>query len=80
MRGKYKCNNYNIECRWKREILQPVETSPGDHPASYTRGTGSFPEVKRPEVGIEPPTPFSAEVKERVELYLYFPLSLHGLS
>jgi len=35
-------------------------------------GTGSFPEVKRPRRGVHHPLPSSAEVKERVELYLYF--------
>jgi hypothetical protein len=49
----------------------PVQTGPGAHPASYTLGTGSFPEVKRPGRGVDHPTPLSAEVKERVELYLY---------
>jgi hypothetical protein len=34
----------------------------GVHLAFYTMGTGSFLEVK-----------FSAEIKEIVELYLYFP-------
>jgi hypothetical protein len=34
-------------------------------------GTGSFPGVKRPERGVDHPSPSSAEVKERVELYLY---------
>ena len=36
-------------------------------------GTGSFPGVKRPVRGVEHPSPYSAEVKERVELYLYSP-------
>jgi hypothetical protein len=49
----------------------PVQTGPGAHPASYTMGTGSFPGVKRPGRGIDHPPPSSAEVKERVELYLY---------
>jgi len=35
--------------------------------------TGSFPGVKRPGRGIDHPTPSSAEVKKRVELYLYSP-------
>jgi len=33
----------------------------------------SFPGVKRPGCGIDHPPPSSAEVKERVELYLYSP-------
>jgi hypothetical protein len=58
----------------------PVQTGPGAHPASYTMGTGSFPGVKRPGRGVDNTTPSSAEVKKRVELYLYSPLGLRGLS
>jgi len=36
-------------------------------------GTGSFPGVKRPGRAVDHPLPSSAEVKERVELYLYSP-------
>jgi hypothetical protein len=50
-----------------------VQTGPGAHPASCTMGTGSFPGVKRPGRGVDHPPPSSAEVKERVELYLYSP-------
>jgi len=57
----------------------PVQTAPGAHPASYTVGTGSFPGVKRPGPGVDHPPPSSAEVKERVELYLYSPSGLRGL-
>jgi hypothetical protein len=39
----------------------------------------SFPGVKRPGRGVDHPPPSSAEVKERVELYLYSPLGLRGL-
>jgi len=42
-------------------------------------GTRSFPGVKLPERGVDHPPPSSAEVKERVELYLYSPLGLRGL-
>jgi len=54
-----------------------VQTVPVAHPASYTIDTGSFPEVKQPGHGVEHPSPFSTEVKERVDLYLY---SLSGPS
>ena len=47
----------------------PVQTGRGDHPASYTMDTGSLPGVKRPGRGVDHPP--RAEVKERVELYLY---------
>jgi len=36
-------------------------------------GTESFPGVKRPGRGVDHPPQYSAEVKERVELYLYSP-------
>jgi hypothetical protein len=44
----------------------PIQTGPGVHPASYTMGTGSFPELKRQGRGVDHPPPSSAEVKERV--------------
>jgi len=31
----------------------PVQTGPGAHPASYIRGTGSFPGVKQPGLGVD---------------------------
>jgi len=59
-------------------LSAPIQTGPEPHPASYTMGTGSLSlEVKWPEHGIDHSSPSSAEVKERVELYLY---SLSGPS
>jgi hypothetical protein len=52
----------------------PVQTGPGAYPASYTMGTGSVPGW-----GVDHPPPSSAEVKERVELYLFLPLGLCDL-
>ena len=49
----------------------PVQTGPGANSATYTMGTGSFPGVKRPERGVDHPSPSRADVKERVELCLY---------
>ena len=39
----------------------------------------TFPGVKQPELGVDHPPESSSEVRERVELYLYSPLGLHGL-
>ena len=59
---------------WGARFSAPVQTGPGAHPASCTRGTGSFPGVKRPGRGADHPTPiFSAEILNWVELYLYLP-------
>jgi hypothetical protein len=46
---------------------------PGVHPASYTIGTGSLPEVKRPGHGVNHPPPSKAEFKEREKLHTYSP-------
>jgi len=54
----------------------PVQTGSGAHPASYTMGTGSFPGLKPPGRDVDNPPPSSAQVKERVGLYLYFPSGL----
>jgi len=50
-----------------------IQTSPGAYPASSAMGTGPFPGVKWPGCGIDHPPPYSAEVKERVELHIYSP-------
>jgi len=57
----------------------PVQTGPEAHATSYTMGTGFFPGVKWPGRGVDHPPPFSAEVKEREELYFYSPLGLCSL-
>jgi len=43
-----------------------VQTGPGAHPATYTMGTGSFPGVKRPGLGVEHTPSSRVEVKGRV--------------
>jgi hypothetical protein len=55
-----------------------VQTGPGAQPASCTKGIGSFSGVKWPGRGVDHPAPSSAEVRERVKLYLYSLVSLHG--
>ena len=60
----------------EKRFSAPVQTGRGAHPASYTIGTWSFPEVKRPRCGVDHPYPSRAEIKERILLYLYSPSGL----
>jgi len=69
---RYSLDRSGIESRWGRDF-PPVQTGPGVHPAFCTMGTGSLPGIKWPWRGVDHPTPSSAEVKERVELYHYSP-------
>ena len=55
------------------EIFAPVQTVPRAHPASYTMGTRSLLGVKELGHDVNHPLPSSAEVKERVDLFLYSP-------
>ena len=41
----YGLDGPGIKSRWVRDF-PPVQTGSGDHPASCTKGTGSFPGVK----------------------------------
>ena len=54
-----------------RGFSAPVQTGPGAHPAPCTMGTWSFPGVKKPGRSVDHLPAHSADVKERVELYLY---------
>jgi hypothetical protein len=68
----YGLDGPGIETPAGARFFPPVQTGPGAHPASYTVGTGSFQGVKWPGRCVDHPPPSSAEVKERVQLYLYF--------
>jgi len=54
-----------------------VQTETGTHPAYYTLGTGLIAGVKQLGRGADYPPPSTAEVKERVGLYIY---SISGTS
>jgi hypothetical protein len=69
----YGLDGPGIESRCGARRSAPIQTSTEAHSATYTMGTGSFLGVKRPGHGVDHPPPSRAEVKERVELYLYFP-------
>ena len=51
---RYGLDGPGIELWWGARFSAPVHTGPGAHPASYTMGTGSFPEVKRSGRGADP--------------------------
>jgi hypothetical protein len=72
---RYGLDGLEIECQWRAKYKATVQTIPGDHPAFYTRSIGFlvWGGVKRPGHGVNHLPPSSAEIKERVELYLYFP-------
>jgi hypothetical protein len=67
----YGIDGPGIEFRWEVRFSATVQTGPVAHPASNTMGTVSFLEVKRSGRGVDHPSSSSAEVKEKVELYLY---------
>jgi hypothetical protein len=69
----YIVDGPEIESRFRASFFAPVQTGPGTHPVSYSMGTGFFPVVKRPGLGVDHPPSSIAEVEERVELYVYYP-------
>ena len=50
-----------------------------NHPLLYNGYRVSFPKVKRPELDVKHSLPSSAEIKERVQQYLYPRLALYGV-
>jgi hypothetical protein len=70
---RYGLDGPEIESRCGARFSAPVQTSPRVNPVSYTMGTGSFSGVNQPGRGVDHPTQFSAEVKEKVELYIFSP-------
>jgi hypothetical protein len=69
----YGLEGPGVESQKGQDFSHPSRPDLGAHPASYTTGTSSFPGAKRPERGINHPPPSSAQVKEKVDLYLYSP-------
>jgi hypothetical protein len=65
----YGLDGQGIESRWEARFSAPVQTGPEVH-----NGHRVFPGGKmRPGRDADPSPPSSAEVKNRVELYLYSP-------
>jgi len=62
-----------IDSQWGRDFPHPSRPALGPTPTSYTRGMGSFPGGKQPGRDIDHPSPSTAKVEERVELYFCSP-------
>jgi hypothetical protein len=73
---RYELDGPGIESRWGRGFAYTSRTTLGTNPESCTMGTGSFQEVKRAGWWVDRPSLSSAQVKERVGLYLFPPLGL----
>ena len=73
----YGLDDLWIESRWGARFTALVQTGPGAYLTFYRMGIGSFSGVKQPGCIADHPSPSSAQVKERVELYLY---SVYGPS
>ena len=76
---RYRMDGPGIESQLEARFSARVQTVPRAHPVSCTIGTGSFPGLKQPRRDVDHPLLPSAEVKERVELYIYSPPGLHDL-
>jgi hypothetical protein len=78
----YGLNEPGIETQWGgggERFFATVQISPGAHPTSYTMGTGSFPEVKRPGRGVENPPHLEPRSKKEWSYTSIPPLGLRGL-
>jgi hypothetical protein len=70
---RYGLEGQGIESRWG-EVFRTRPDRPWGPPSLLYNGYWvSFPGVKRPGRGVDHPAPSSAEVKERMEIYLNYP-------
>ena len=70
---RYGLEGPGSESRCGRNFPHTSRTAQGSTQPPIQWVPGLFPGVKRPGRGVDHPHPSSAEVKERVEIYLYSP-------
>ena len=68
---RYGLESWGIESLFWTTISAHVQTGQEFHSASSAMGTVSFSTIQRPELILDHSTPYSGEVKERVELNFY---------
>ena len=69
----YGLDGSEVEYWWGDEIYRACPNRSWGPPSLLCNGYRvSFPGVKRPGRGVDLPRPYSAEVKERVELYICY--------
>jgi len=68
---RYRLDGLGIESWWGQDSLHPSRMALGPTQPPLQWVPGLSPGVRRPGRGVDHSPPSSAEVKERVELYLY---------
>jgi hypothetical protein len=68
---RYGLDSPGIESRWRRDFLHPSRTARGPTQPPVQWVTDLFLGVKSLGPVVDHPSPSSAEVQERVKLYLY---------